>query len=198
MSSDVCSSDLYYLTELLGKSVEIIGLDLKEDVITFCSELAERLGYTQLKFQVGDIGHYTTNQSIDMVVSLHACNTATDAALAKALGWQAKIILAVPCCHNECYTQIQNDMLSPLLKHGILKERIAALVTDGLRGQLLEAMGYKVSIMEFIDMQHTPKNILIRAIRTTGQIDTDALNTYEMLSQALHLDLSLLKMLALH
>lgn len=181
----------YYLTEILNKSVEIVGLDLKEDVITFCNQLAHQLGYTNLKFQVGDIGKYTTNQQIDMVVSLHACNTATDAALAKAVNWNAKIILAVPCCHNECYTQIQNKMLSPILKHGILKERIAALVTDGLRGQLLEAVGYNVSIMEFIDMQHTPKNILIKAIKTSTCYDESAYKTYHSLCQELHLNLSL-------
>ncbi|MGL5677117.1 MAG: class I SAM-dependent methyltransferase [Cellulosilyticaceae bacterium] len=185
----------YYLTEILGKSVEIVGLDLKEDVITFCNKLSEELGYTKLKFQVGDIGQYTTNQQIDMVVSLHACNIATDAAISKAVGWDAKIILAVPCCHHECYTQIQNPMLAPILKHGILKERIAALVTDGLRGQLLESVGYKVSIMEFIDMQHTPKNILIKAIKSSDHFDASAYETYQTLCKELYLDLSLPKFL---
>ena len=181
----------HYLTEIQHKSVEIVGLDLKEDVIAFCSALAKELDYANLHFQVGDIGHYTTNQTIDMVVSLHACNTATDAALAKAVGWEAKVILAVPCCHNECYKQIDNQLFAPLLKHGILKERMAALITDGLRGQYLESMGYKVSIMEFIDMQHTPKNILIKAIRTTSTSNPVAKENYDTLCQALHLDLSL-------
>lgn len=181
----------YYLTELLGKSVEIIGLDLKEDVIAFCNNLAKDLGYGKLHFQVGDIGHYTTDQDIDMVVSLHACNTATDAALAKAIHWQAKIVLAVPCCHHECYTQITNPLLAPLLKHGILKEKIAALVTDGLRAQLLESMGYNVSVIEFIDMQHTPKNILIKAIRTSSTFDSKSYEAYHTLCEALHLDLAL-------
>lgn len=185
----------HYLTHILGKRVEIVGLDLKEDVIAYCNDLAHKLGYEDLKFQVGDIGQYTTNQTIDMVVSLHACNTATDAALAKAIGWDAKVILAVPCCHHECYTQIQNPMLQSILKHGILKEKIASFVTDGLRGQLLEASGYKVTIMEFIDMQHTPKNILIRAIRTDEGFNAEAYAVYKETAKALHLDLTLNKLL---
>ena len=134
----------HYLTVILIKQVEVVGLDLKADVIAFCEDLARKLGYTHLHFQVGDIGTYTTDQPIDMVVSLHACNTATDAALEKAVGWNAKVILAVPCCHHEAYTQIKNETLAPILKHGILKERIAALVTDGLRAQLLESLAIKL------------------------------------------------------
>lgn len=187
----------HYFKEILNKDVEIVGLDLKQDVIEFCNQLAKDLGYTKLAFQVGDIGQYTTNQRIDVVVSLHACNTATDAALSKAVGWQAKVILAVPCCHHECYTQIQNEMLDPILKHGILKERIAALITDGLRAQMLEACGYKVSVMEFIDMAHTPKNILIRAIRQNDEPDAKAYETYKDVSKSLHLDLTLNKLLNL-
>ena len=187
----------HYLTHIRGKKVEIIGLDLKEDVITFCNQLANRLGYTHLKFQVGDIGQYTTDKNIDMVVSLHACNTATDAALAKAVAWNAKVILAVPCCHHECYTQIQNPLLDPILKHGILKEKIASFITDGMRSLYLESVGYKVQVMEFIDMQHTPKNILIKAIHQ-GVPNTSALETYNALSHAMHLDLSLAQMLKNH
>ncbi|MGL6173309.1 MAG: class I SAM-dependent methyltransferase [Cellulosilyticaceae bacterium] len=181
----------HYFNDILGKEIEIIGLDLKQDVIAFCNQLADELDYTHLNFQVGDIGQYTTNQRIDGVVSLHACNTATDAALSKAIGWQAKVILAVPCCHNECYTQIQNDTLAPLLKHGILKERMASLITDGLRAQMLEACGYKVNVMEFIDMEHTPKNILIKAIRQSDTPNLKAYETYQSLSQELHLNLTL-------
>ena len=184
----------HYLTHIRGKKVEIIGLDLKEDVIAFCNQLANRLGYTHLKFQVGDIGQYTTDKTIDMVVSLHACNTATDAALAKAVGWHAKVILAVPCCHHECYTQIQTPLLDPILKHGILKEKIASFITDGMRSLYLESLGYKVQVMEFIDMQHTPKNILIKAIRQ-GSPNPSALETYNTLSNEMHLNLSLAHML---
>lgn len=187
----------HYLTEILHKQVEIVGLDLKEDVIAFCNDLAKKLGYDHLKFQVGDIGKYTTNQHIDMVVSLHACNTATDAALAKAVGWAAKVILAVPCCHHECYTQITNPLLDPILKHGILKEKIASFITDGMRSLYLEGMGYKVNVMEFIDMQHTPKNVLIKAIKA-GTTNTKALDTYKQLSEGMHLDLTLPHLIEKH
>lgn len=187
----------HYFKDILNKDIEIIGLDLKKDVITFCNKLADELGYTHLNFQVGDIGKYTTDQRIDAVVSLHACNTATDAALSKAVGWEAKVILAVPCCHHECYSQIQNDMLAPILKHGILKERIAALITDGLRAQMLEACGYKVNVMEFIDMEHTPKNILIKAIRASETSDMAAYTTYQEISKDLNLDLALGKFIKL-
>lgn len=186
----------HYLTVLCGKKVEVVGLDLKADVIAFCNQLAKKLGYTQLRFQVGDIGKYTTDQKIDMVVSLHACNTATDAALEKAIGWHAKVILAVPCCHHEAYPQIQQDELDVILKHGILKERIAALVTDGLRAQLLETMGYKVQVMEFIDMTHTPKNILIKAVlKEDVKFNKQHYKAYDTAAKALHLELSLNKML---
>lgn len=188
----------HYLTVLLNKQVEVIGLDLKTDVIAFCNKLSEQLGYTGLKFQVGDIGKYTTDQQIDMVVSLHACNTATDAALEKAIGWGAKVILSVPCCHHEAYTQIKNDALQPILKHGILKERIAALVTDGLRAQLLETVGYKVNVIEFIDMAHTPKNILIRAILKNNATNSSKdYAAYRRACESLNLDLTLHKLLGL-
>ncbi len=182
----------HYLTVLLGKKVEIIGLDLKEDVIAFCNDLAKDLDYSNLHFQVGDIGKYTTNQQIDMVVSLHACNTATDAALEKAILWGTKIIFAVPCCHHEAYTQIENSILSPILKHGILKERIAALVTDGLRAQLLEAYGYKVNLIEFVDMAHTPKNILMKAIlKSHPTFNKESFALYQETAHFLNLNLCL-------
>lgn len=184
----------HYLTVILNKKVEVVGLDLKADVIAFCEDLARKLNYTHLHFQVGDIGTYTTDQPIDMVVSLHACNTATDAALEKAVGWNAKVILAVPCCHHEAYTQIKNDTLAPILKHGILKERIAALVTDGLRAQLLESCGYQVTVMEFIDMAHTPKNILIKACRKPyAHFNEASYTAYQETARALQLHLSLEK-----
>lgn len=187
----------HYLSDILGKKVEVVGLDLKEDVILFCNQLAADLGYDHLHFQVGDIGRYTTNQPIDMVVSLHACNTATDAALEKAIHWGAKVILAVPCCHHEAYTQIAQPDLAPILKHGILKERIAALVTDGLRAQLLEAYGYEVTVMEFIDMAHTPKNILIRALlKDKVALQESSYAAYQKASHTLSLDLTLERMLS--
>ena len=154
----------YYLKVLKGYPVRITGLDLKEDVIRHCNELAVKYGYDKLEFLCGDIAYYDGGSQVDMVVTLHACDTATDYALAKAVGWGAKVILSVPCCQHELNKQMKNDLLSPVLHYGILKERMAALMTDGLRAQILEANGYRTQILEFIDMAHTPKNLLIRAV----------------------------------
>lgn len=154
----------YYLKVLKGYPVRITGLDLKEDVIRHCNELAVKYGYDKLEFLCGDIAYYDGCSQVDMVVTLHACDTATDYALAKAVGWGAKVILSVPCCQHELNKQMKNDLLSPILHYGILKERMAALMTDGLRAQILEANGYRTQILEFIDMAHTPKNLLIRAV----------------------------------
>lgn len=154
----------YYLKVLKGYPVRITGLDLKEDVIRHCNELAVKYGYDKLEFLCGDIAYYDGCSQVDMVVTLHACDTATDYALAKAVGWGAKVILSVPCCQHELNKQMKNDLLSPVLHYAILKERMAALITDGLRAQILEANGYRTQILEFIDMAHTPKNLLIRAV----------------------------------
>lgn len=154
----------YYLKVLKGYPVRITGLDLKEDVIRHCNELAVKYGYDKLEFLCGDIAYYDGCSQVDMVVTLHACDTATDYALAKAVGWGAKVILSVPCCQHELNKQMKNDLLSPVLHYGILKERMAALITDGLRAQILEANGYRTQILEFIYMAHTPKNLLIRAV----------------------------------
>lgn len=154
----------YYLKVLKGYPVRITGLDLKEDVIRHCNELAVKYGYDKLEFLCGDIAYYDGCSQVDMVVTLHACDTATDYALAKAVGWGAKVILSFPCCQHELNKQMKNDLLSPVLHYGILKERMAALMTDGLRAQILEANGYRTQILEFIDMAHTPKNLLIRAV----------------------------------
>ena len=154
----------YYLKVLKGYPVRITGLDLKEDVIRHCNDLAVKYGYDKLEFLCGDIAYYDGCSQVDMVVTLHACDTATDYALAKAVGWGAKVILSVPCCQHELNKQMKNDLLSPVLHYGILKERMAALITDGLRAQILEANGYRTQILEFIDMAHTPKNLLIRAV----------------------------------
>ena len=158
----------YYLHELRGYDVEITGLDLKEDVITNCNALSRKYGYDKLHFIKGDIAEYEEESTVDMVVTLHACDTATDYALAKAVEWGAMVILSVPCCQHEINRQIHNEALSPLLKYGIIKERLSALVTDALRANLLEAAGYETSILEFIEMEHTPKNLLIRAVRKFG------------------------------
>lgn len=155
----------YYLKELKHYDIQITGLDLKEDVIETCSGLARKYGYDKLDFQVGDIASYEGQAKVDMVVTLHACDTATDFALAKAVKWDASVILSVPCCQHELNRQIENQDLAPILGYGILKERFAAILTDGLRAQMLETAGYDTQILEFIDMEHTPKNLLIRAVK---------------------------------
>ena len=156
----------YYLHELKKYDVRIIGLDLKTDVIRHCNELAVKYGYEKLKFLEGNIADYTGVEEVDMVVTLHACDTATDFALDKAVGWNARVILSVPCCQHELNGQIKSETLEPLMKYGLIKERMAALVTDALRAEYLESCGYDAQILEFIDMEHTPKNILIRAVKT--------------------------------
>lgn len=162
----------YYLRILKGYQISVIGLDLKSDVIKNCNKLSEKYGYDKLNFMEGDIASYQGRSSVDMVVTLHACDTATDYALYKAVSWGAQVILSVPCCQHELNNQIQNATLKPILKYGIVKERISALITDALRAELLETQGYKVQLLEFIDMEHTPKNILIRAVKrnTTVQL----------------------------
>ncbi len=162
----------YYLHELKGYDIRIIGLDLKKDVIQYCNGLAGKYGYKKIQFLEGDIAEYEGVSKVDMVVTLHACDTATDYALAKAVGWKADVILSVPCCQHELNGQMENDILLPIMKYGLLKERMAALVTDGLRAQYLEQEGYDVQVLEFIDMEHTPKNILIRAVRNEKKTKT--------------------------
>lgn len=155
----------YYLVKLQNLNVEIVGLDLKEDVIRFCNDTASALGYDGLKFELGDIKDYETEKTVDMVVSLHACDTATDEALIKSVGWDAKIIFAVPCCQHELFKQLENPAMNPLLRYGVIKDKLATLVTDSLRASALECVGYDVQMLEFIDMEHTPKNVLIRAYK---------------------------------
>lgn len=176
----------HYLHVIQQRDVDILGLDLKADVISRCQALADQLGYSGLRFRVGDINTHIARDKVDMVVSLHACDTATDAALEKAIDWGARIILCVPCCQHELYGQVAHPALSPLLKHGILRERFAALVTDAARAQLLEVCGYRTQVIEFIDTEHTPKNLLIRAIRTEDGTKTEAaLKAYKAFSELL-------------
>lgn len=155
----------YYLHEIKGYDLNIIGLDLKEDVIEHCDALAREFGYEKLHFLTGDIADYEGVTQVDLVVTLHACDTATDYALAKAVEWNAQAILSVPCCQHELNNQMHSEILEPVMKYGLLKERMAALITDGLRASLLEEAGYQVQVLEFIDMEHTPKNILLRAVK---------------------------------
>lgn len=156
----------YYLKKLRGYDLRIIGLDLKTDVIEHCNMLAEKYGYEKLKFLQGDIAQYEGVSQVDMVVTLHACDTATDYALAKAVGWNAKVILSVPCCQHQMHNEMECALLTPVFRYGIVQERTAALFTDGMRAELLRQQGYRTQLLEFIDMEHTPKNILIRAVRT--------------------------------
>lgn len=182
----------YFFRELKGYQVKIIGLDLKEDVIRRCSRLAEEYGYDNLQFLQGDIAGYEGLEKADMVVTLHACDTATDFALAKAVQWDAKVILSVPCCQHELNGKIRNDLLAPVLKYGILKERMSALITDGIRANLLESAGYSVQILEFIDMEHTPKNLLIRAVKTGKKQSAESLGR---MTEAIRGELTLEKLL---
>jgi len=156
----------YYLHEVKGYNIHVIGLDLKQEVINTCNDLANRYGFEKLEFLHGDIASYEGVDFVDMVVTLHACDTATDYALHKAVIWGAKVILSVPCCQHEVNKQIKADVLKPVMKYGLIKERTAALVTDSMRASLLEILGYRTQILEFIDMEHTPKNILIRAVKS--------------------------------
>lgn len=161
----------YYLKELKGCPIRVIGLDLKKDVIEQCSRLSQRYGFEHLRFCCGDIASFTGEERADMVVTLHACDTATDFALAKAVQWGAKVILSVPCCQHEWNGQMKNKLMEPVLRYGLLKERMAALYTDGVRAAVLERMGYRTQVLEFIEMEHTPKNILIRGIYQGGRKD---------------------------
>ena len=155
----------YYFYNIRKIRVKITGLDLKEEVIEFCNETAKKLNYENLKFMYGDIRDFEYKNNVNMIVTLHACDTATDAALVKAIAWDCDIILSVPCCQHEFFDKIENENLRSMLKHGLIKERMSSLITDSLRSLFLEAKGYKVQLMEFISMEHTPKNILIRAVK---------------------------------
>ena len=154
----------YYLHIIKERNVSIVGLDLKKSVIDFCSRTACELGYTDLTFLMGDIADYTGDNA-DMVVTLHACDTATDYALINAVNWNTRVILSVPCCQHELFSQIKNELHQPMLEYGIIKDKFTELLTDALRGLKLEEMGYKVSMIEFTPLEHTSKNIMIKAVK---------------------------------
>ncbi len=164
----------YYLRVMKNRDVKIIGLDLKKDVIAFCSKVAADLGYDGLEFLMGDIADYT-NDHADMVVTLHACDTATDYALINAVSWNTQVILSVPCCQHELFSQIDNDIHQPMLKYGILKDRLTEYLTDGLRGLKLEARGYDVAMIEFTSLEHTARNIMIKAVKSGAPDSAKAL-----------------------
>lgn len=187
----------YYLVELKGYQVHMTGLDLKEEVIHKCNETAKKYGYENLRFEVGDVNGYQTDEPIDMVVTLHACDTATDYALYNAIQWGAGIILSVPCCQHEVNAQVQSDDLSLLTKYGIVKERMSALMTDAIRANVLEYCGYRTQLLEFIDIAHSPKNVLIRAV--TGNVSKakreKAMDEVEKLCKEFHVEQTLVKLI---
>jgi SAM-dependent methyltransferase len=174
----------HLLRNIHQRDVEIVGLDLKAGVVSDCQRIAERLGCTGLRFEVGDIAGYAPSGAVDLVVTLHACDTASDAALAQAIRWRAKVILAAPCCQHEIAGLLSTDLLPGILGFGILKERFAALATDALRAAVLERAGYQTQIVEFIDLEHTPKNLLLRAIRR-AQPDPAAADAVDLLKRQL-------------
>lgn len=185
----------YYLHQLQGRDIQVTGLDLKEDVIRHCGELARKLRYDGLEFKQGDISSFEGVEKVDMVVSLHACDKATDYALEKAVKWGASVIMAVPCCQHELNSQIRCDMLRPVLKYGVVRERMAALITDALRADILEQNGYDTQILEFIDMEHTPKNLMIRAVKTSGMRPGQAAASIEKVTEFLHVNPTLKELL---
>jgi SAM-dependent methyltransferase len=168
----------HYLHIEKGLDIRVTGLDLKKEVIEECQQIANDLNYEHLEFLVGDINDYNEETSVDMVVTLHACDVATDMALARAVKWDAKVILSVPCCQHELNTQLNSPALDVMLQHGLVKERFAALATDSIRAELLKLVGYEAQLLEFIDMEHTPKNILIRAYFTGKKPTMDDIKKY--------------------
>ena len=185
-------STYYYLTELLKLNVKIIGIDLKKEVIEHCNNIAKKLNFTNLEFIYGDVIDYENKNKIDMVISLHACNTATDIALLKSLGWNAKVFFAVPCCQKELNNQLDSTFIPFMLKHGIIKEKFSTLLTDSIRSEVLEVFGYKSDIVEFISEENTPKNQLIRAYKTTDKINFEKLVSLENFVESLNIKMFLL------
>ncbi|WP_346930000.1 SAM-dependent methyltransferase [Clostridium sp.] len=187
----------YYFVEIKKINVKMIGLDLKKDVIEKCNDIAKRYNYHNLHFELGDINGFKYNDKVDMVITLHACDTATDYALYNAIKWNSKMIFSVPCCQHEFNKQMNTEELSILTRYGIVQERVAALMTDAVRGNLLECVGYKTQLLEFIDIAHSPKNILIRASKTniTKEKKEKALSEVNALMKEFNLNPTLFNLL---
>lgn len=185
----------YYLNVVLEKNVAIKGVDLKADVIDFCNDLALKCGYEHLTFHKGDVSEFSEEKDVSMMITLHACDTATDYALAYGIKASVPVILSVPCCQHELFSQVKNNAFQPILKHGILKERFSSILTDSLRGSLLETMGYKVNIMEFIESEHTPKNILIKGVRGKGGKNPEKLKEYYEMAEMFNVSPKLYELL---
>uniref|UniRef100_A0A7C2NX81 SAM-dependent methyltransferase n=1 Tax=Schlesneria paludicola TaxID=360056 RepID=A0A7C2NX81_9PLAN len=186
----------HLLTVVHARDVRIVGLDLKGDVVAHCQQIADRLGCRGLSFREGDIATCVPTGPVHLAVSLHACDTATDDALAAAIGWSCDVILAVPCCQHELMHTLPSTTLPGLTGYGLLKERFAALATDALRARYLECSGYRTQVVEFIDLEHTPKNVLLRAVKrpaSSAEDDQRRREEYETLKHDLgvtawHLD----------
>ncbi|TWT24702.1 SAM-dependent methyltransferase [Planomicrobium sp. CPCC 101110] len=178
----------HYLRIEKGLDLRVTGLDLKKEVIEECQKIADDLQYDQLEFLVGDINEYNEESAVDMVVTLHACDTATDMALSRAVKWNASVILSVPCCQHELNSQIAAPGLGLMLQHGLIKERFSALATDSVRAEILSLVGYETQLMEFIDLENTPKNILIRAYKTGKKPAAGQLERYKAFTQLLSAD----------
>ena len=186
----------HYFNIINNKNVEIRGYDLKKDVVEYCNDLSRKFGFKNLKFYCEDIANIeNTDERIAMIITLHACDTATDYAIYHGIRWGCRVMMNVPCCQHELFHQMKNDNMNIMLNHGIIKERFAALLTDSIRARIIEIMGYKVQVMEFIDMEHTPKNIMIRSVKTGKKADGKLIDDLERIVGEYNVEPTLYKLL---